>query len=76
MAKIDEIGIEMTILIGQAEMPLADVLKLGRGAVIPLGRNASEPLDILANNHRIATGNVRLDGENVTVEVERRITTG
>lgn len=76
MAKIDDIGIEMTILIGQAEMPLADVLKLGRGAVIPLGRDASEPLDILANNHRIATGNVRLDGENVKVEVERRIIDG
>jgi len=76
MAKIDDIGIEITILIGQAEMPLADVLRLGRGAVISLKRDASEPLTILANGEAIALANVRLDGERVNVEVERRMASG
>ncbi len=50
-------------------MPLHRFLKLERGGVIPLGRDASAPLTILANGAPVAEGRVRLDGADIKVEV-------
>ena len=63
------IEVELMVLVGSAEMPLARLLRLSRGAVIPLGGDPGEPLNILANGRPVAKGRVQLDGERVTVEV-------
>lgn len=63
------IEVELMVRIGSAEMPLARLLHLSRGAVIPLGGDPGEPLDILANGRPVAKGRVQLDGERVTVAV-------
>lgn len=70
MTALDEIEIELTIRIGEAEMALGKFLRLSRGSVIPLGRDECKPLDILANGRKIATGRVHLQGENVGVSVD------
>ena len=67
MASLDKIEIELTMLIGQAALPLRQLLRKGRGAVIPLGRGDSEPLEILANGRKIADGRVVLRGEEIGV---------
>ena len=69
MAPVDKIEIELTMLIGQATLPLCQFLRKGRGAVIPLGRGDSEPLEILANGRKIAEGRVVLRGEEIGVEL-------
>jgi flagellar motor switch protein FliN/FliY len=69
MAGVEHIDVDVTIVVGSAEMPLSRFLKLGRGAVIPLGRNAAEPLALLANGRKIASGKVKLLGEMVAVEI-------
>lgn len=63
------IEVELMVLIGSAEMPLARLLRLSRGAVIALGADPAQPLDILANGRPVAKGRVQLDGERVTVAV-------
>lgn len=69
MSAVDGIEIELTVRIGEAELPLGRLMRMSRGAVIPLGRDERKPLDILANGRKIATGRVVLDGENVTVAI-------
>ena len=69
MAPVDKIEIELTMLIGHAALPLCQLLRKGRGAVIPLGRGDSEPLEILANGRKIAEGRVVLRGEEIGVEL-------
>lgn len=69
MSAVEQVEIELTIVVGSAETPLAAALALGRGAVIPLGRDAIKPVAILANGKRIADGKVRLLGERIAVEV-------
>jgi flagellar motor switch protein FliN/FliY len=69
MAPVDKIEVDLTIVVGSAEMPLSRLLRLTRGAVIRLGGDASEPLAILANGKPIAEGRVRLNGEKVAIEV-------
>ena len=70
MASIDHIGIELTIVIGQAEMSLGRILTLSRGAIIPLGQEPSDPLQIFANGQSIGLGAVRLNGERISVELQ------
>ena len=74
MASIDHIGVELTIVIGETTMPLQRVMSLGRGAMIPLGKNPSAPLSIQANGRRIGAGRVALDGEKVSVSFSREMT--
>lgn len=69
MASIDDIEVELTIIVGSAEMSLERLLGLGRGAVIPLGGDGSQPLKIMANGLSVGQGRVLLDGERVNVEV-------
>lgn len=69
MPAVEQIDVELTIVVGSAELALAAALSLGRGAVIPLGRDVVKPLDILANGRKIAEGRVKLVGDRVAVEV-------
>jgi len=69
MAQIGNLEVELTVLVGTAKLPLQRLLRMGRGAVIPLGGDETKSLEILANGRKIAQGRVLLDGDNVTVEV-------
>lgn len=69
MAAVEQVDIELSFVIGEARMPLAAALALGRGAVIALGRDAAKPISVLANGRKIADGRVKLVGDRIAVEV-------
>lgn len=69
MAAVERIDIELTVVVGAADLPLAAAMALGRGAIVPLGRDASKPVSILANGRKIADGKVKLVGDRIAVEV-------
>ncbi len=70
MAAVEQVDVELAFVVGAAEMPLAAAMALGRGAVIPLGRDAGKPISILANGRKIADGKVKLLGDRIAIEVE------
>ncbi len=72
MSSVDEIEIELTVQIGEAELPLKRLLRMGRGAFIPLGGDERKRLDVLANGRKIARGHVVLNGDEVTVQIDGR----
>lgn len=53
-----QIPVSVKIVLGSATMPVASVLKLGRGAVVPLDRKVGEPVDVVVNGRVIARGEV------------------
>lgn len=53
-----QIPVSVKIVLGSATMPVANVLKLGRGAVVPLDRKVGEPVDVVVNGRIIARGEV------------------
>lgn len=69
MAAVEQIDVELTIVVGVADMPLSAAMSLGRGAVVRLGRDAAKPISIVANGRKIADGRVRLVGDKIAVEV-------
>jgi flagellar motor switch protein FliN len=53
-----EIPVEVTAVLGTAELQVSQILKLGRGAVVELDRVVGEPIEVHANNQLIARGEV------------------
>jgi flagellar motor switch protein FliN/FliY len=53
-----QIPVSVKIVLGSATMPVANVLKLGRGAVVPLDRKVGEPVDVVVNGRVVARGEV------------------
>jgi flagellar motor switch protein FliN/FliY len=53
-----DVQVEITAVLGTAEMPISQILKLGRGAVVELNRTVGENIEIHANNRLVAKGEV------------------
>ncbi|MEM9634779.1 MAG: flagellar motor switch protein FliN [Pseudomonadota bacterium] len=52
------IPVNIQVVLGSATMLVSNLLKLGRGAVIPLNHRVGEPIDIVVNGRVIARGEV------------------
>ncbi|MBS0965032.1 flagellar motor switch protein FliN [Acetobacter okinawensis] len=59
-----DIPVKITAVIGTATMPVNQLLRLGRGAVVELDRKLGEAVDIYANNRLIARGEVVVVDDN------------
>jgi flagellar motor switch protein FliN/FliY len=55
---IMRIPVTVKIVLGSASMPVAALMKLGRGALIPLDRKLGEPVDVIVNGRVVARGEV------------------
>ena len=56
--------------IGRATMPMADAVSLPDGGLIELDRGADEPVDVLVNGRRFATGRLVLVDDEWAVRIE------
>ena len=52
------IPVTVQVMLGSAPMPVADLMKLGRGAVIPLDHRVGEPVEVVVNGRIVARGAV------------------
>jgi flagellar motor switch protein FliN/FliY len=68
-SQIHNVEVELSVIIGRCTLPMHQLLKMGRGAVIPLGQGADEQVWILANNYPIARGEIAVSGDRLTVIV-------
>ncbi len=66
---IDDVDVELTVVLGQTMLPIRQLLKLGRGAVIELDGDQDQPVKIYANGEIIAKGEIMVSGENVAVNI-------
>ena len=53
-----DIPVQVSAILGKANMQVSQLLKLGRGAVIELDRKVGEAIDIYVNNRLVARGEV------------------
>ena len=52
------IPVTVQVVLGSATMPVANLVKLGRGAVVALDRRVGEPVDLVVNGRIVARGEV------------------
>lgn len=55
---IMDIPVTMQVVLGKAVMPVANLVKLGRGAVVKLDTNVGDPVDLMVNGRVVARGEV------------------
>jgi len=53
-----DISLKAVARLGQVEMPIGEILKLGPGSVIEIDRMVDEPIDLLVNDRLVARGEV------------------
>ena len=69
MATLDKVGVDITVVLGTTSMPVHQVLRLGRGAIIELDASEEDPVSVLANGLPVAKGTVVVNGNRIAVEV-------
>ena len=53
-----DVTVELSAVLGHANVQIKQLLKLGRGAVVELDRKVGEAIDIYVNNRLVARGEV------------------
>ena len=62
-----DIPVQLSAVLGRANMQVSQLLKLGRGAVVELDRKVGEAIDIYVNNRLVARGEVVVVDERLGV---------
>ena len=70
MSSLDKVSLDIQVVLGTTTMPVHQVLRLGRGAIIELEASEDDEVSILANNFPVATGSVIVSGNRIAVEVK------
>jgi flagellar motor switch protein FliN/FliY len=70
MATVDDVKVDLSVVLGSAIMPIHQLLRMGRGAVIELDQTESDDVLILANDLPVARGSIVVNGGRIGVEVK------
>jgi flagellar motor switch protein FliN/FliY len=71
MATLEKVAVDIAVVLGNTDMPIHQVLRLGRGAIIELDSTEDDEVHILANNLPVAKGVVVVQGNRIAVEVKQ-----
>ena len=69
MNAVSNVFVEISVVLGRTTLPIHQLLKMGRGAVIELNANADEEVWLLANNVPIARGQITVNGEKIAISI-------
>ena len=73
MAVLQDLTVDLKVLLGRSRMPIHMLLRMGRGAVIELEATESDMVEILANDHPVARGQLVVTGNRISVEITELI---
>jgi flagellar motor switch protein FliN/FliY len=68
-SQVHHVNVELAVVLGRCRMPMHQLLRMGRGAVIPLDTKETDQLWILANGHPIARGEITIQGDRLCITV-------
>jgi flagellar motor switch protein FliN/FliY len=68
-SNIDNIKVEISVVLGRSTIPMHQLLRMGRGAVIELDSHQDDPVTILANDKPVAKGEIQIHGDKIGVSV-------
>jgi flagellar motor switch protein FliN/FliY len=69
--QVDAVNVEISVVLGRSILPMQQLLRMGRGAVIPLDAKANDEVWILANNHPVARGEIQINEDKICIAVTR-----
>ncbi len=69
MKAVDTISIDLSVVLGTTMLPISQLLKLGRGAVIELDATEDDEVVVMANNAPIGRAEVVIQNGKVAVSI-------
>jgi flagellar motor switch protein FliN/FliY len=69
MSSLSDVKVEIAVVLGRSVIPMHQLLRMGRGAVIELDSHQDEPVMVLANNKPVAKGEIQIDGDRIAVSI-------
>ena len=73
MASIDDVSCDIPVVLGSTAMPVHQLLRMGRGAIIELDTTEDDEVIVLANNMPVARGVVTVNAGRIAVSVNHLI---
>jgi flagellar motor switch protein FliN len=67
--QVHSVEVEISVVLGRSVLPMQQLLRMGRGAVIPLDAGVSDEVWILANNHPVARGEIQINEDKIAISV-------
>jgi len=64
-----DVEINIRAVLGMSIMPMSQILKLGRGAVVELDRGVGDPIDIFSSDQKIAEGEIVVVEDKLAVSI-------
>ena len=69
MSSVNSVKVEISVVLGRSVIPIHQLLRMGRGAVIELNSHQDEPVVVLANNRPVAKGEIIIEGDRIAVSI-------
>ena len=69
MSQVNAVSVEISVVLGRSTLPMQQLLRMGRGAVIELDAKQSDQVWILANNKPIARGDIMVQGDKIAISI-------
>jgi len=66
---VSNVFVEISVVLGRTTLPIHQLLKMGRGAVIELDSDSNEDVWLLANNVPVARGQITVQGEKIAISI-------
>ncbi len=76
ISAIYDVDVKVSAVLGQAVMPVNQLLKLSRGAVIELNRKVGEAIDVYVNNRLVARGELVIVEDRLGITMTEIIKSG
>ena len=73
MSTLDDVSVDLAVQLGTATMPVHQLLRMGRGAVIALDKLENDDVTVLAHNMPIAEGQILVQGERISIAIKRML---
>ncbi|MDX1949294.1 MAG: flagellar motor switch protein FliN [Rickettsiales bacterium] len=55
---VQDVPVEVTVVLGETQISVEELLKMGKGSIIQLERKIGEPVELYVNNRCIARGEI------------------
>ena len=66
---IENVKVEISVVLGRSVIPMHQLLRMGRGAVIELNSKQDDAVMILANDRPVAKGDIIIQGDRIAVSI-------
>ena len=68
-SNVNSVKVEISVVLGRSVIPMHQLLRMGRGAVIELDSHQDDPVTVLANDLPVAKGEIEIHHDKISVTV-------